>query len=43
MKLEQIETADMNVKSIKVYGDRFYILFSAVYDTCLKQYIKMWN
>ncbi|MEL4445266.1 hypothetical protein AAFM73_17250 [Acinetobacter baumannii] len=40
MKLEQIETADMDVKSIKIYRDRFYILFSAVYDTCLKQYIK---
>ncbi len=28
------------MKSIKIYGDKFYILFSAVYDTYLKQYIK---
>ncbi len=36
MKLEQIEIADMDIKSIKIYGDKFYILFSAVYDICLK-------
>lgn len=40
MKLEQTETADMDVKSIKIYGDNFYILFSAVYDICLKQYVE---
>ncbi|MDH0562256.1 hypothetical protein [Acinetobacter courvalinii] len=40
MKLEQIETADMDIKSIKIYGDKFYILFSAVYDICLKQYVE---
>ncbi|MFI8147049.1 hypothetical protein [Acinetobacter sp. ABJ_C5_2] len=40
MKLEQIETADMDVKSIKIYKDNIYILFLTVYDTCLKKYIK---
>lgn len=40
MKLEQTETADMDIKSIKIYGDKFYILFSAVYDICLKQYVE---
>lgn len=40
MKLEQIEIADMDIKSIKIYGDKFYILFPAVYDICLKQYVK---